>query len=228
MPYLLCIETATEVCSVAIFKDDKPVSVEEIDSGNAHASLLVVLIQQAIKKINLPMNKLDAIVVSKGPGSYTGLRVGVSTAKGICYALNKPLIAVNTLHALVNTYQMQHPQNKALVCPMIDARRMEVYTTIINPSGQVFLPTEAKIINSSSFEEVLNKEKVIFIGNGAEKCKTLITSKNAVFETAIRCSSVGLGSLGLDLFNRAETENLAYFEPYYLKDFVGTTPKKQS
>jgi tRNA threonylcarbamoyladenosine biosynthesis protein TsaB len=225
MPNLLCIETATEVCSVAIFEDAKCISLKEIATGNQHASQLAILIQEATKEANLTLKQLDAVVVSKGPGSYTGLRVGVSTAKGICFALNKPLIAINTLTSMAFAYIEQAKPKYGLVCPMIDARRMEVYMALYSTDGTEVMATEAKIIDQDSFKEQFNST-ITFIGNGAEKCKGLLTSPQAIFETGFYCSAVGLGTLGLRAFNDGHFEDVAYFEPYYLKDFVGTTAKK--
>lgn len=225
MPNLLCIETATEVCSVAVFEDAKCISLKEIATGNQHASQLAILIQEAIKEANLTLKQLDAVVVSKGPGSYTGLRVGVSTAKGICFALNKPLIAINTLTSMAFAYIEQAKPKDGLICPMIDARRMEVYTALYSTDGTEVMATEAKIIDQDSFKEQVNST-IMFIGNGAEKCKGLLTSPQTIFETKFYCSAVGLGTLGLRAFNDGRFENVAYFEPYYLKDFVGTTAKK--
>ncbi len=225
MPNLLCIETATEVCSVAVFEDAKCISLKEIATGNQHASQLAILIQEATKEANLTLKQLDAVVVSKGPGSYTGLRVGVSTAKGICFALNKPLIAINTLTSMAFAYIEQAKPKDGFVCPMIDARRMEVYTALYLTDGTEVMATEAKIIDQDSFKEQFNST-ITFIGNGAEKCKGLLTSPQAIFETGLYCSAVGLGTLGLRAFNDGHFEDVAYFEPYYLKDFVGTTAKK--
>ena len=225
MPNLLCIETATAVCSVAVFQGKNLLAVQEIADGNQHASQLAVLIQQTLLNAGLTAKQLDAVVISKGPGSYTGLRVGVSTAKGICYALNKPLIAINTLKSMAYSFVEQHKPETGLICPMIDARRMEVYTALFDVKGNEVMETQAKIIEPDSFAKFADHE-IMFIGNGAQKCKGIINHAKAKFINGFNCSALGLGLSGLVAFNNNNFENVAYFEPYYLKDFVGTTAKK--
>lgn len=224
MSYLLCIETASEVCSVALANETGILQIAENHDGNAHAALLTTLIQETVEKAGISLRQLDAIAVSKGPGSYTGLRVGVSTAKGLCYALDKPLIAVNTLEALVWHWRQQ-TTSSTYVVPMIDARRMEVYCLVMDPQMQVHTPTEASIINETSFGELLNNHEVTFIGNGATKCKSVIQHPNAQFVENIHCSAAGLVIPALQAYQNSHFEDVAYMEPYYLKDFVATTPK---
>lgn len=225
MPNLLCIETATEVCSVAVFQGAQLLHLQEIATGNQHASQLAVLIHQTLLSTDLTIQQMDAVVISKGPGSYTGLRVGVSTAKGICYALNKPLIAINTLKSLADSFIKQHQPNGGLICPMIDARRMEVYTALFDTNGNEVLETQAKIIDEESFND-FNNQHITFIGNGAPKCEAVLTNEMSTIIPGFGCSASGLGSAGLAAFNNQNFEDVAYFEPYYLKDFVGTTAKK--
>lgn len=227
MSIILCIETATEICSVAVVSETDILSVCENHEGNAHASQLTGLIEAALKQAGFTLQQLDAIAVSKGPGSYTGLRVGVSTAKGLCYALNKPLLAIPTLQSLAAQFaETVRLEENDLCLPMLDARRMEVYCAGYNHLLHEERATEAKIIDAQSFAEELNSGTVYFFGNGAVKCETTITHPNARFVANIHCSAKGMHRLAVEAFAQKQFEDVAYFEPYYLKDFVGTTPKK--
>ena len=187
--------------------------------------MLTTLITTCLAQSFITVTQLDAIVVSKGPGSYTGLRVGVATAKGLCVATQKPLIAINTLQAMANFYLQQNPFYQGLICPMIDARRMEVYTAVYDNKGNTVLPTQAMIVDATSFNSLLADKHIVFIGNGAQKCSAVINHNNAVFMSEYKCTALGMGRLALAAFNKNQIENVAYFEPYYLKDFVATTPK---
>ena len=228
MAYILCLETATEICSVALLKNDVVIAIEENHEGNSHASQITLLIEAVMKKSNVELKQLDAVAVSKGPGSYTGLRVGVSTAKGLCYALNIPLIAINTLQSLTqhlhSTFNTQH---STFFCPMLDARRMEVYCTLLDNQLNEVENTQAKIIDENSFSAELNNHKIYFFGNGSLKCKTIITHSNAIFIDDIKCSANGMAALAYKAFAQKQFEDVAYFEPFYLKDFVGTVAKKK-
>ncbi|MFA9214022.1 MAG: tRNA (adenosine(37)-N6)-threonylcarbamoyltransferase complex dimerization subunit type 1 TsaB [Candidatus Methylacidiphilales bacterium] len=226
MTHILCIETATEICSVAIAKDGETIALVEDTLGNNHANQLHILVAKALIDASLLFTDLNAVAVSKGPGSYTGLRVGVSTAKGYCYALQIPLIAINTLQSLANGFWQNNPSYTGLVCPMIDARRMEVYCALFNQSLHEVLPTQAKIIDEQSFVEELSLNQITFIGNGAAKCENTIHFPNAHFKNEIRCNASNLSELANQAFNQQQFEDVAYFEPYYLKDFVGTVAKK--
>lgn len=226
MTHILCIETATEICSVAIAKNGETIALVEDTQGNNHASQLHILVAKALIDARLLFTDLNAIAISKGPGSYTGLRVGVSTAKGYCYALQIPLIAINTLQSLANGFWQNNPNYAGLVCPMIDARRMEVYCSLYNESLHEVIATQAKIIDEQSFIEELSLNPIAFIGNGATKCKKTINSPNARFENEIRCNASDLSLLANQAFNQQQFEDVAYFEPYYLKDFIGTVAKK--
>jgi tRNA threonylcarbamoyladenosine biosynthesis protein TsaB len=226
MAFILCIETATEVCSVALFNKNELLVLNEINEGNMHASALTGLIEKTAKEAGLTLKQFDAICISKGPGSYTGLRVGVSTAKGLCFGLNVPLLAVNTLQSIAGVYMHQNPENKQPICAMIDARRMEVYAAIYNNNLEETTSTQAIVIDEQSFAIELNQAQTIFIGNGAAKCKSTITHPNAVFVDGIKCSALGLGKPAYQLFLENKFEDTAYFEPFYLKDFVGTVSKK--
>lgn len=228
MSFILCIETATEICSVALVSETKVLSLCEDHYGNAHASRLTLLIDEVVKKAGISLRQLDAIAVSKGPGSYTGLRVGVSTAKGLCYTLEKPLIAINTLQSLTNHFLKNQPSaiRHLQLIPMLDARRMEVYCAVYDENLNELKPTEAKIIDEQSFAEELNNGMVYFFGNGASKCKSVIKHPNAVFVDHINSSASGLQELVVKAFEEKQFEDVAYMEPFYLKDFVATTPKK--
>jgi len=228
MSTLLCIETATEICSVCISKEGKLIAIRELNEGYTHAGRITILIQELLNETQLSWKDIDAIAVSKGPGSYTGLRVGVSTAKGLCYALQKPLIAVNTLHAIAHhTKHLLAIQPDSMIVPMIDARRMEVYCCVMNGALEPLQPTEAHIVQTDSFDHWLNKGMVYFTGNGAAKCKEILVHPNAIFPDEILCTSKGMIPEATQRFLQNEFEDVAYFVPYYLKSFVGTQPRKK-
>ncbi|MCO4292326.1 tRNA (adenosine(37)-N6)-threonylcarbamoyltransferase complex dimerization subunit type 1 TsaB [Solitalea sp. MAHUQ-68] len=227
MALILSIETATACCSVALSNNEQVIAFKEETSPNIHASSLTVFIEEILQASGLSVADLDAIAVSMGPGSYTGLRIGVSTAKGLCYSLNKPLIAINTLKAMANGYLLNNDtSNGVLLCPMIDARRMEVFTTIYNQQLNEVEATNAAIINETSFTELLGEQKIVFFGNGAEKCKSMLTSENALFDTGAYNSARFVAPLAYVKYLQNSFEDVAYFEPFYLKDFVSTQPKK--
>lgn len=227
MAKILQIETATSVCSVAVSIHGKTVAVKEELGQNLHASNLTLFIEEAIKEAGITFKDLDAIAISKGPGSYTGLRIGVSTAKGLCYALDLPLIAIETLEMMAAGFLIKNPDYKDLVCPMIDARRMEVYTTIFDAKLKVLEPTTAKIIDESSFADFLIDQKITYIGDGSSKCEEALNNSNAIFCNDNFNSATYLSLLAENAFAKSDFEDVAYFEPFYLKDFVVTQPKKQ-
>ena len=218
---ILCIETATEICSVALLQDDKLIALRENHEGNAHASQITLLIEAVMKDANIELKNLDAIAVSKGPGSYTGLRVGVSTAKGLCYALDIPLLAINTLESLAHETIKNNNIQKANFCAMLDARRMEVYCAVFDNQMNSVKKTEAKIIDENSFANLLEISEVYFFGNGSAKCKNIFTHPNAKFIDDIKCSAINMNDIAQKLFLEKQFEDVAYFEPFYLKDFVG-------
>jgi len=226
MALLLSIETSITDCSVAISMDEKLLITEKLFLEKSHANLLTLVIESVANHANVKLSDLDAIAVSKGPGSYTGLRIGVSTAKGLCYALDKPLIAINTLKAMaieVNQFNIE----KHLLCPMIDARRMEVYTALYDPGLNEVQSTSAKVLDKNSFDETLSKSNVLFFGNGSNKFEELMTSKDgAYFIDGVSPSASAVATLAYKAFQANDFEDVAYFEPYYLKDFRATTPKK--
>jgi tRNA threonylcarbamoyladenosine biosynthesis protein TsaB len=233
MALILHIETAEKICSVALSDGEKVLGIKESMGDRAHASLLTVLIDQLLKSANITFKQLNAISVSKGPGSYTGLRIGVSTAKGICYALNIPLIGVNTLQALANGFidssKMSVIKNESkqpyLLCPMIDARRMEVYIAIYDNSLREVEPVKAEIIHSGSFNHLPSDANIILFGSGASKCINVINNSNVTVVENILPRADFLIEPAYKAYVEGKFENLAYFEPFYLKDFVATTPK---
>ncbi len=233
MALILHIETATPTCSVALGKNGKLLALKENNEGMKHASHLTVFIQQLLQENKLSASHLDAVSVSMGPGSYTGLRIGVSTAKGICYAGKVPLIAIGTLRAMVETLQNSDAFNEKVkdttqvyYCPMIDARRMEVYTALYNEKLKPVQAVSAKIINENSFSKELSQHKIVFWGSGSSKCKEIISHPNALFLENIHASATGMLKMAEEKLNNNEVENTAYFDPFYLKDFVATNPKK--
>ena len=223
MTYILNIETATTNCSVSISRNGEIIALkEDYDSKYSHAERLHVYIDAVLKMVDLSRHNLDAISVSKGPGSYTGLRIGVSSAKGLCYALEKPLVSVSTLESLA--YQVK-PESGVII-PLLDARRMEVYSAVFNGSHEQIRETRAQILDDKSFEQYLEQGLVYFIGNGVEKTKKIIRHPNAIFIEDKLPSSNEMSVLAYSKYKIGDFEDVAYFEPYYLKDFVTTKSKK--
>lgn len=223
---ILGIETGGDNCSVALSKGEEIIALKESE-GREHSRYLSVFIDDVFKCSGLSYRDIDAVAVSKGPGSYTGLRIGVATAKGICYGTDRPLIAVNSLLSLASvcndTLTPVSPQ--LIYCPMIDARRLEVYTALFDLSLKQLSDTEAMIISENSFAEILSARQICFFGSGANKCKEIIKSPNAVFAD-IESSASGLVRPAVEAFVNRQFENTAYFEPFYLKNFVVTERKK--
>ncbi|MFI5218600.1 MAG: tRNA (adenosine(37)-N6)-threonylcarbamoyltransferase complex dimerization subunit type 1 TsaB [Bacteroidia bacterium] len=227
MPLILNIETATDVCSVALAKNGTLLSLAESKESRTHARVITLLIQQVMNDTKHKFSDLDAIAVSKGPGSYTGLRIGVATAKGLCYALQKPLIAINTLKIMAANFirnsipsTRDEIRNSNLV-PLIDARRMEVYTAVFDEGLNTLMETKAEIINENSFAAFLNNHKTYFFGDGVPKCKTVLhNNKNAVFIDEFTTSASGMIQFSKTEFANNKFEDIAYFEPFYLKEFV--------
>jgi len=227
MATILQLETATQVCSVALSIDGKTISVKEEAGQNLHAGNLTLFIEEVMKANELTYQDLDVIAVSKGPGSYTGLRIGVSTAKGLCYALEKPMIAIETLKFMAAGFFEANPTYGGLVCPMIDARRMEVYTSVYNSDLNAVEPTSAKIIDETSFNDLLSHHQITFIGDGAAKCAETLSHHNAIFNSQNFNSASYMSALSEEAFGQNQFEDVAYFEPFYLKDFVVTPSKKK-
>ena len=224
MALILSLETATKVCSVVLANDGELIAKKESKTENfSHSENLNIFIESIFKDSPYQLNDLDALAVSMGPGSYTGLRIGVSTAKGLGYGLDIPLIGISSLKSLANLSQKQ--ENR-LICPMFDARRMEVYSAVYNNSLTTLEDVEAKIIDESSFESYLKDTEIEFLGPGAEKCMTMIKSPNAIFNLDTEVSAIGMISLAEEKYQLKAFEDLAYCEPFYLKDFIAGTPKK--
>ena len=220
---VLHIETATKNCSVSLGKKGKIIAHEAFnDNSYSHAEKLHALINETIQKAGVKFNDLDAVAVSQGPGSYTGLRIGVSAAKGLCFALDIPLIAIPTLQILAQAVNIE----EGLKVPMLDARRLEVYSAIYDKKNLLIRDVEAEIINDQSFNNILEKGEVHFFGDGAEKCRSLIQHKNARFIENVFPSAKEMVAIAYDRFRNTLFEDVAYFEPFYLKDFVVTTSKK--
>jgi len=223
LTYILNIETATTNCSVSLAKEGTVIGLKEDNNlSYSHAERLHVYIDEVLKTANVSKNRLSAIAISKGPGSYTGLRIGVSAAKGLCYALKIPLISIPTLEALAN--QVENPNG--VVVAMLDARRLEVYSAIYDSNFQETRTTEAEIITSESYRELLESSAVYFIGNGVAKTKALITHQNAHFIENKLPSAKQMCALSFDKFKSNTFEDVAYFEPFYLKDFIAIPSKK--
>jgi tRNA threonylcarbamoyladenosine biosynthesis protein TsaB len=259
MGLILCIETATEICSVALSRDEKILGIRESAARNVHSAMLTVFIGEIMKESGTSFNQLDAIAVSMGPGSYTGLRIGVATAKGLCYATGKPLIAIPTLQAMAcgmsdklqmtsdkSTTEIRNPKSEIrnpksevrnpetvnsiplpashvpyLFCPMIDARRMEVYCALYDQNFTEVIATKAEIVTESTFSELLDESCIIFAGDGADKCKPFLEqNENAIFPEGFQASAKYMAGLAETKLQQNRFENLVYFEPFYLKDFV--------
>ncbi len=233
MALILSLETSTKVCSVCLSSDNEILARKELFEANSHATHLTVLIQELFNNLsNYNISDIDVVAVSSGPGSYTGLRIGVSVAKGICYALNKPLIAITSLECLAHA-AFENPllvgkiDENTIYCPMIDARRMEVYTALFNSKMERIKDISAEIIDETSFKDRLSNSKIVFLGDGAEKCKDVIQHKNAIFLDNQAPLAANMLQLALNKYQNNQFEDVAYFEPFYLKDFIATTPKKK-
>lgn len=220
-PYILCIETSTEICSVALAHGERCAALQECNTNNSHAKNMIPFVEEVLRQANVSKNQLNAIAVGVGPGSYTGLRIGVSTAKGLAYSLNIPVIAISTLECIAEPHL-----TKAEHCrPMIDARRMEVFTALYNHDGQLLEEPNAKIVDEDCFAEELTNFKTVLCGNGAEKCKEVLAKyPNALFQTE-PLSARNMVPIAYRKFQAEQFENVAYFEPFYLKDYVAAKPK---
>jgi tRNA threonylcarbamoyladenosine biosynthesis protein TsaB len=228
--YILQIETATPVCSVALSKNGKTIVSQDADLPNQHASQLTIFIEQVLQEAGIAREDLSAVAVSMGPGSYTGLRIGVSTAKGMCYGLDLPLIGINTLDAMVTGFI--HDGSKALgktiLVPMIDARRMEVYMATYTERGEMLRYTSAEIIDVDFFKPTSEVSNYVLFGSGADKFVPLFAEQPAVeVVSGFANTAAHLSSLAFEKYQQAAWEDLVYFEPFYLKDFIATTPKRR-
>jgi tRNA threonylcarbamoyladenosine biosynthesis protein TsaB len=228
MACILNIETATPVCSAAVAVDGKIVFERINTDGPSHASLLGVFAGDAIHFIRDNGLALDAVAVSCGPGSYTGLRIGVSEAKGLCFGMDLPLLAVNTLLIMAaKIAKSELIPADAWLCPMLDARRMEVYAAIYNRQLEPVRETGADIVNVDSYSEYLSEHQIVFFGNGAEKCKKILTGENVLFLDGVYPSAADMAESAEKLYQAGAFVDAAYFEPFYLKEFVATVPKNR-
>ncbi len=233
MSLILCIETGTDVCSVGIARDGELLSLRESDEGRDHARKVGVFVDELLRETGIAPDDLDAVAVGKGPGSYTGLRIGVSFAKGLCYGLQKPLLAVGSLDALVEVAREDYEAGilavddwqHARLCPMVDARRMEVYAQVFDSQGTPLTDVSAEVVSEESFAAYRQAgEPFVIFGSGARKCADLLAGATFVEVTP---SARGLARLAQQALDEGRTEDIAYFEPFYLKDFVVTTSKKR-
>lgn len=225
MALILNIETATDICSICISKGDEILIIKEAEKEYSHTAEITLLIERCFAETGLTLQQLDAVAVSKGPGSYTSLRVGSSTAKGICYALDKPMIAIDTLKSIAAS-TVKNKQQNAFYAPMIDARRMEVYTSLYDKEMNLIKAIQAKIIDMDSFQDYFEKgQSIIFSGNGAPKCQSVIKSPNAIFSSEI-CSAANLVPLSFLKFQQKDFCDVAYFSPSYFKSPNITIPRK--
>ncbi len=227
MERIILIETSTDLCSAALAEDGVLTAYRESSQPRAHASLTAVFVDEILKERGLRVEDCSAVCVSRGPGPYTGLRVGVSTAKGLCFGAGVPLLSVGTLDTLVWQAKAEKlvPEGCTRIVPMVDARRMEVYTAVFSPEGERLGEIEAKVIDENSFEDLVKDGPVLFIGDGAAKCEGVIGG-NAVF---VQCCPKASSMLepALKALHEKRFEDVAYFEPFYLKDFVATVSKKK-
>jgi tRNA threonylcarbamoyladenosine biosynthesis protein TsaB len=222
MSLILSLETSAKVCSAAIHDGGKLVATSEVHIGQSHASKLATLIDELKNLAGITLNQLAAVSISSGPGSYTGLRIGTSTAKGLCFSLRIPLISVGSLELLA--FQMkEYNLQESFLCPMIDARRMEVYCLVADSSLKVIHAIEAKVIEETSFKEYLDKNTVIFFGDGSAKCSNVIRHENARFVDDVYPRASYLGLLASQKLGKNEVENVVSFEPHYLKEFMVKT-----
>lgn len=231
MTRILHIDTANRFCSVALSENEKLTGLRETMETNAHSRVITIFVDELLKSESLEPGQLDAIAVSAGPGSYTGLRIGVSAAKGLCYALDKPLIAVSTLQAMAFASIAQakaksESTGQALFCPMIDARRMEVYSALYDISGKIRREIRAEIIDAQSYQKETESQPIIFSGDGSNKCKDVIPSgPNVIFQDDIQPSAKFMIPIAFEKYQAGEFEDTAYFEPFYLKSFVAGMPR---
>lgn len=234
MALILSIETGTDICSVALANDGELMALRESDEGRDHAKKVALFVDELLRETGVQPSDLDAIAVGKGPGSYTGLRIGVSFAKGLCYALNIPLIAVGSLNALTEVAREDYDAgildveeqewSNAVLCPMVDARRMEVYTQVFDTAGTPLSEVVAEVVTEESLREWRTKGKLVMFGNGSAKCMELLSD---AIQVSVSPSARGIVRLAEEAFNAGKFEDIAYFEPFYLKEFLVIPSKKK-
>lgn len=230
MKIIVCIETSTEVCSVCIAADGKILSSRFNNENKSHAALLTVFIDEILKETKILPHQINAVAVSMGPGSYTGLRIGVSAAKGLAFGTGAAIIGISTLQSMtygaINSFDNKFDNNKDLLfVPLLDARRMEVYSAVFNNKGEIIRDVAAEIIDKTSFSNELENNNIVFFGNGSEKCKDIISGKDRIFINDFKMQAENLVELAFQKLEKKMFENLAYFEPYYLKDFIAKQSK---
>lgn len=228
---IICLETATNLCSVALCDNDGVITLRESDETKSHASMLTVFVEEILKENNVKPEELEAIAVSRGPGSYTGLRIGVSAAKGIAYGASIPLIAIDTTLSMFHGITEKRSKSKetdtdTIFCPMLDARRMEVYYALYNSDGKRIKDIAAEVITAESFTEFPQSQNILFFGDGSAKCRQLISRPDSCFDNEYRISAAHMHKPAYEAFNRLSFEDVAYFEPFYLKDFITTKQRK--
>jgi tRNA threonylcarbamoyladenosine biosynthesis protein TsaB len=228
---ILCLETATPVCSVALCDRSGVISTRESDRGKSHAVQLTLYIEELLNEAEIRPEDLEAVAVSKGPGSFTGLRIGVSVAKGIAYGASIPLIGIETTRSMFygiidNAEEKLGTDDTSLFCPMIDARRMEVYYSIFDAKGNVKKGISAEIIDEKSFSDIPETVRIVFFGEGSKKIIGLVSHKNSVFDSSFLISAAFMQKPVFEEYNEGHFEDVAYFEPFYLKDFITTIQRK--
>ncbi len=227
---IICLETSTSVCSVALCDSNGVIDLRESAENKSHASLLTLFIDELLSNAGVSAPELESVVVSKGPGSYTGLRIGVSVAKGLAYAASIPLIGVETTLSMFygipdNIRQKYGVDNKSLLIPMIDARRMEVYYSVYTSDGMKVKEISAEIIDENTFTDIPESVRILIFGDGAAKCRQILSRKNIEFASEFRMSAAWMYKPAYESFAARRFEDVAYFEPFYLKDFIATKPK---
>jgi tRNA threonylcarbamoyladenosine biosynthesis protein TsaB len=227
---IICLETATNLCSVALIDNAGVVSLRESTEHKSHASQITVFADEMLRDQGMKASDLNAVAVSKGPGSYTGLRIGVSVAKGIAYGAAIPLIGVETTLSMFwgmkQNIHLTETKKEPYYCPMLDARRMEVYYAIYDSSGNKIKDISARVVTEDLFADIPESQSIIFFGDGAKKCKDIINHKNATFAEDFRISAAYMHRPVIQALNEKKYEDVAYFEPFYLKDFITTVPRK--
>ncbi|MFH0842177.1 MAG: tRNA (adenosine(37)-N6)-threonylcarbamoyltransferase complex dimerization subunit type 1 TsaB [Bacteroidota bacterium] len=225
---ILCIETATSLCSVALCNSNGVIAVIESGEDRSHTASLTPGILELLKKTGIKITDLEAVAVSKGPGSYTGLRIGVSTAKGMAYAASIPMIGISTTYSMFHGFISSGKDFREtdLFCPLLDARRMEAYYSVFSIDGTVIKDTRAEIITEESFSDLPDASRIFFFGDGSAKCMNIISRKNKFFDTEFRISASSMQKPAYESLSERRFENTAYFEPFYLKDFLATKPVK--
>ena len=232
MSLILCIETGTDICSVGLSRDGELISLRESDEGRDHARNVALFVDELLRENDIAAEELSAVAVGMGPGSYTGLRIGGSFAKGLCYGLQIPLVAVGSLDSMVQVAREDHEAgiidvdnwSDAVLCPMVDARRMEVYTQMFDTQGLPLNEVKAEIVTEESFKEWRNERQLVIFGNGATKCREVLNDATYINVTP---SARGLAALAHQRLEAGQTEDIAYFEPFYLKDFIIIPSKKK-